>query len=277
MNNPTFVHIGAQRCGTTWMYKCISEHHRVFTPEKKELHYFNGVNYERGDEWYLNHFTPKSHHETWGEATPGYLSAQPEGRSVPACLAEMSPDCRIICCVRNPIDRAYSQWKRFSGDGEGPSFEHAIEENINNCLGRGLYAKHLERWFCHFPRDQMLIQVHEDVFRNNERAVSEVYRHIGVDPSYTPSWLGKSQNSVILPRVQRGIRRAGFGGLIRVAKRSPLGTWVRKIHQYLRLWKGAGYQQEMSKKTRQRLKEYFAEPNRELERLLGRELSGWPT
>jgi hypothetical protein len=175
------------------MYRCLSEHPSVFTSDPKELHYFDDGNFEKGLQWYLNHFRPDSQHEAWGEVTPRYLSWRTNGEaSVPARLVQVAPDCRILCCLRNPVDRAYSQWKTFLRGDDGPNFEEAIEEDIGKCLQRGLYARHLKRWLRHFDREQLLVHIHVDVLQDNAKAVREVYQHLGVDPDSSPSWVDKA-------------------------------------------------------------------------------------
>lgn len=274
---PTFVHIGGQRCGTTWMYRCLSEHPEVFTSDPKELHYFDDGNFEKGEQWYRQHFQPEQQHNAWGEVTPRYLSWRTEGDdSVPGRMAQVAPDSRIICCLRNPLDRAYSQWKTFLRGDSGPSFEEAVAGDIGDCLQRGLYARHLKRWLRHFDREQILVQIHGNVLQDNAGAVREVYEHIGVDPTFVPSSVGKAQNALILPDVQKTLRRLGFNWAIQAARTSPVGTWIRRVHQWRKSKSGADYD-EMSDKARQRLHDHFAEPNQELESLLGITLDEWPT
>lgn len=272
---PTFIHIGGQRCGTTWLYRCLGEHPEIFTPETKEIGYFVG-NYEKGKEWYLEHFQPGAAHKAWGEATPWYLSWILEEESVPERVASLVPGCKLICCLRDPTERAFSQWKTFLRDQDGPSFRRAVEENIGKCLTRGLYARHLKRWFEYFPREQFLIQFHGEVVQNNERALREVFEFLEVDPAFVPSLAGKSYNALIFPDVQRNLQKVGLGWAVQMVRGSALGTLIRKWHQSGSAKQNA-YRAEMSEDVRRKLDRYYAEPNRELERLLGATLQGWPT
>lgn len=267
---PSFVHIGGQRCGSSWIHKCLGEHPEVFVAEPKELHYFTR-NHDKGDAWYLSKFAPRPEHKAWGEATPMYISWEPAAEQ----LAKIAPGCKLMCCLRNPIDRAYSiyQLKRNS-DMAGVSFEDVLEKNVDDVWDRGLYKKHLDRWLQHFPRENLLIQLYDDLVNDERRIMREIYSHIGVDPEYKPSWLGKTQNAVILPQAQDKLRKAGLGKAIRVVRDSPLGpmirSWAKKQKQ-----KKAGSYGDMNQATKKKLAEFYAGPNRELGQFLGVDLSHW--
>ena len=53
---PAFLIVGAQRCGTTSMFKTLRQHPAVLAPAlQKGIHYFD-KNYDRGPGWYRSHF-----------------------------------------------------------------------------------------------------------------------------------------------------------------------------------------------------------------------------
>jgi len=267
---PSFVHIGGQRCGSTWVHRCLAEHPEVLIPARKELHYFTR-NYDKGDAWYLAHFTPGPQHKAWGEATPMYISYEPAAE----LLAKIAPDCRLICCLRNPIDRAYSiyQLKRNS-DMAGATFAQVLDRDVDDIWSRGLYARHLKRWLQWFSREQILIQIYDDLIEDDARIVRELYQHIGVDPQYRPSWLGKTMNAVILPRAQDRLRSLHLGWTIRLVRASPLGQAVRRWSRRGKA-RVAGAYSGMSNDAKARLAEFYKEPNEELSELVGRDLTHW--
>ena len=139
---PSFVIIGGQRCGTTWLHRAIAEHPEVFVADPKELHFFDN-HYERGLGWYYGRFTPSNGHKAWGEATPAYLHR-------PECdtrLHAAAPDARLVAILRHPVDRAYSAYQLMRNTlSAGMSFEEALGASPE-LIERGLYADHLERWF----------------------------------------------------------------------------------------------------------------------------------
>jgi hypothetical protein len=268
---PSFVHIGGQRCGTTWVYHCLEEHPEVFVSTPKELHYFDR-NAERGDAWYLDHFTASPQHRAWGEATPSYLADE----RAPAELARLAPDAKLVCCLRHPVERAFSAYKlRRHGDMSGVSFAEALDQNIDNLIGRGMYAEHLRRWLGHFPREQILIQIYDDLSKNNAAAIRELFAFIGVDPEFRPSLIGVVRNAVMFPKTQDALRRVGLGWTIEAVRRTPLGTAIRK-HGAKRIAQGRQRNYDgLDDTSRRRLLDIYAEPNRELESMIGRELTAW--
>lgn len=101
---PDFLGIGAQKSGTTWLYKNLRCHPELFLPDEKELHYFDW-NYERSLRWYGHQFKPGIN-KIKGEITPGYSIIE---RERIALIHRLWPKLRLVLLLRNPIDRAWSQ------------------------------------------------------------------------------------------------------------------------------------------------------------------------
>ena len=103
---PDFVIIGTQRGGTTSLHAYLGAHPQVQTPATKELHFITD-RYERGLDWYLGQFPAELAPDViTGEATP-YALFHP---LAPRRLREIAPAARLIALLRNPVDRAYSQY-----------------------------------------------------------------------------------------------------------------------------------------------------------------------
>ena len=69
---PDFVVVGAQKAGTTSLYRMLRKHPQIHMPRTKELHFFD-VHWDKGVEWYSEQFTPGRWEWRRGEATPYYL------------------------------------------------------------------------------------------------------------------------------------------------------------------------------------------------------------
>jgi hypothetical protein len=177
---PDFLIVGAQRAGTTSLYWALAELPMVLPAARKEVHYFDSDHW--GDpSWYLGHFPLRlrSPRRAWvtGEATP-YLSFFPPA---PARVARALPDIKVVLVLRDPIDRAYSQFVMERGRGERrPFLEAALDtaevdrihaalvagatvsaadlqvHRSRSYLQRGLYAEQLRRWHDHVPAAQIL-------------------------------------------------------------------------------------------------------------------------
>ena len=188
---PDFVVIGAMRGGTTQFYMLLTKHPNIKRAASKELHYFDDPErFSRGIEWYKRCFPApgrrNGHKTIIGEATPRYLL----NPLAPERMAQQVPDARLIVLLRNPIDRAYSQYTRWARRGvKVPTFEEAVEEELASMadkeasplaqgdrsgtgrgrrrfyqLERGIYVDQLVRWREFFPGEQMLVLKSEDFY-----------------------------------------------------------------------------------------------------------------
>ncbi len=125
---PGFLIVGAQRCGTTSMYRALAEHPSVRKAVlHKGVHYFD-MNYDRGLGWYRAHFpltsrAPAGAAQTF-ESSPYYLFHPLAAERIAADL----PGVKLIVLVRDPVERAYSAYTHeFARGFETEPFEAAIE------------------------------------------------------------------------------------------------------------------------------------------------------
>ena len=210
MTLPSFIIIGAQKCGTTSLYKYMVEHPQILPAVRKELHFFNWVSKPgnkkkaEGVDWYLSQFPkiPNGKNLITGEATPTYL-VDPH---TPQRMFKLLPDVKLIVLLRNPVDRAVSHYhhnRRMSKQREPLPFEKAIakeserlklekeklisDENYRSLfhryysyLERGVYIEQLERWMSIFPREQFLILKSEDFYENPDVTLQEVFEFLGL-------------------------------------------------------------------------------------------------
>src|SRR5919204_149042 len=128
---PDFLVIGAQRCGTTSLYRYLEKHPNVIgASPSKGVHYFD-MNAERSLRWYRAHFPTERRRRqagsgaVTGEASPYYLF-HPRG---PDRVRAAVPDARLIAMLRDPVDRAYSQYQQEYARGfeDAETFERALE------------------------------------------------------------------------------------------------------------------------------------------------------
>jgi len=239
---PDFVVIGAQRGGTTSLYRYLTGHPEVGGALRKEVHFFD-QNYEKGVDWYLAHFPLRGEARLVGEASPFYL-VHPE---VPGRMRATVPGVKLIALLRNPVERAYSQYQLNVRRGLEPfSFAEAIAQEEARLAGatarrdlaarrssyllRGRYVEHVRRWLDVFPSEQFLIFKSEELFEEPGRILGQALAYLGVEST---GWE---------PPRFRAFHRAGYP--------------------------------ELEAATRARLAAYFAPYNRRLAELLGRDF-GW--
>src|SRR5688500_16728544 len=144
---PTFVGIGAQRGGTTWIHRCLAEHPQVFVPEPKELQFFNR-HFDRGLTWYEDRFRPRHGEICVGEISPNYMnSALAIDR-----MAEIVPNAKLFTILREPVQRAFSAYKLLRDQYKGLTFQEACSDG-RSLVTLGLYAKHMSHVYSRFPRE----------------------------------------------------------------------------------------------------------------------------
>jgi hypothetical protein len=202
-----------------------------------------------------------------GEATPTYL-ADPEARRR---IAETLPDARLIAILRNPVDRAYSQyWMARSLGTEDRSFEAAIgltasepdARPLRRYLEHGHYVDQLRDLAARHPRGAIHVAIFEDFVEAPEAAFRAVCRFLDVDDAIVPDVVGTTVNAHVDHR---------SGSLHRAAKDLP-----RPLRRAIgRLNARAESYPPMDPATRVELLGRFREPNDALAAWLGRDLTGW--
>ena len=193
---PNFIIIGCQRCGTTSLYTYLAQHPQILTPIKKEMDFFSW-HFDRGIDWYLAHFPPMPPGEQFltGEASPSYF----DSREAPERLYRLFPEAKLIVLLRNPVDRAISQFYRLTDlNWEGRSLDRVISDEIErlnqnpeyiigeepgNYLARGRYIEFIKNWRTFFPPEQLLILKSEDFYAGAATTVKQVLEFLDL-PEY---------------------------------------------------------------------------------------------
>jgi hypothetical protein len=173
MTLPTFLIIGAPKCGSSALYDYLQGRDDVVMSATKEPGYF-GARYDRGIEWYREQFVGAADHV--GEASVGYL-ADPEA---PARIAAVLPEAKLVVLARNPFDRARSHywWRRNQGT-EQRSLDEVLADGAQAFpVSDGLYHRNICRTLEHFPADALLVLTTEDL-RSGE-ALARLDAHLGL-------------------------------------------------------------------------------------------------
>jgi hypothetical protein len=212
---PGFLIIGAQRAGSSSLFSYVCAHPDIAPPTHKEIHFFDN-NWFRGVPWYRRHFPlalRSGSARLTGEASPYYLFHP----AVPERVAATLPEVRLLAVLRDPVERAYSQYQHARRDGhETLSFEEALEREDERLAGeaellardpthvsfahrrlsyrtRGLYAEQLERWFAVFPREQLLVLRSEELFAEPDRVLASAFAFLGLEPFSLPAYPALNQ------------------------------------------------------------------------------------
>ncbi len=194
---PDFVIIGAQRSGTTSLFRWLTERPDVEPAWKKEVHFFDS-HYDRGLRWYRAHFPLRRAGRITGESTP-YLLLHP---LAPERAANDLPDACFIALLRDPVERAISNhWlRRRRARAPGESLEQALDREAElleadtgqllrgevdpthmaySYVARGEYAPQLRRWFDAAGRERVLV-VESERLAADPRVAAGVLDRLGL-------------------------------------------------------------------------------------------------
>ena len=229
--------IGAQRAGTTSLYKYLAQHPGVGAPFLGKGAHFFDTNYSSDLDLYRAYFPTRAYKQyvkvrrglelVTGEGSPYYL-AHPHA---PYRIAKALPDVKLIALLRDPVTRAYSHYQHEVARGfETLSFEEAIQREPERLAGevermradpsynsfsyqhhayvtRGHYAEQLEVWYSLFPRNQILVVRSEDFFADPDRTYHQVLEFLGLPPASLPEYraFNPRGRSEMKPATRRGL------------------------------------------------------------------------
>lgn len=278
---PTFLFVGPGRAGSNWFFEVLREHPSVYMPLNKGTFFFSQW-YKKGVDWYEAFFPEGQKRGAVGESCEDYLS-EPEALQR---IKDYRPAMRLICCLRNPYERALSHWRFFARNGIARPSLVQQSESDPDVFYMGHYASQLEVARSLFPENQILIFLYEDLDTSPELVVNRLYQFVGVDSAFVPLSVYRKVNVNAAARVQWlarevhrihmhswGASRLAFNLVGAVKRVRPIrrlvqralyreervnGTWVDYLHEF----PGdviARYEREISG----------------VEAILGRDLSHW--
>jgi Sulfotransferase domain len=221
---PDFLGLGALKAGTTYLDRLLRSHPEICLPENiKEVEFF-GRYYERGPAWYASNFAHCSS-RCVGEVSPQYLASA----RCPARIHALLPEVRLLVSLRDPVQRAYSQYKHWvQGSGYRGGFDRFLDDHPG-AIERGRYFAHLSRYLDLFARERLHVVVFEDLVSRTAEVMQGVFRFLNVDDNHTPPELAPANASmrprfhrayVQAKRTSRWLRSSGGGRIVDWAKRA---------------------------------------------------------
>lgn len=266
---PDFLIIGAVKAATTWMTWQLQQSDGVYLPDP-EPHYFTSQ-YGRGVDWYSRFFSTAQPGQLLGEKTADYLAQPP----APARVAALLPDVRLVVQLRDPVDRAYSDYcmlfRRGTVSGDIREYLDPGRATFRRFLDNGLYGAHLTRWFDHFPAEQLRVVLFEDVVARPAAILHEVADHIGLAHGLVPHQMSDPINDSRAQYLPLALRRI-VAPLKQLAKPLRGERWFQRVRSTMA--RPVDYPQ-LPADLRARLRDYYASDLDALDRLIGRDLHAW--
>jgi hypothetical protein len=267
----SFAAVGPGKCGTTWLFDLLARHPGLTMCRAKEPMYFDR-NHARGDRWYHGLFPPTR--GPAGEMSNSYFASP----LAPSRMAAYNAGMRVVVCVRDPVERAFSNYLFLARNGQvRGSFEAALEVRPD-LLEHGRYGAHLARWLDAFPAEQVLVQGFEDLRRDPVAFAANVVRFAGADPALLPPDADAPRLVASAPRSAAAARLVKAGaGLARRAGAPALVTRAKQGALPRLVYRPFGPDRPvMADGTRKALDDYYAADLDLLGRLTARAWAGTP-
>ena len=298
---PDFFIVGAPKAGTTALHGALSRHPGLQLSEVKEPKYFMcgdappplylgpGDAHSRR-EWvwrrdhYLALFADAPPDVLVGESTPLYLDD-------PAALLRIQavkPDARLIAVLRDPVDRAYSNWMHLWSDGLEPESDFVTAVAMEDARRRrgwapfwryrslGLYGHQLAHARTLFAPEQIHVLRYRDLVEDPQRTLTGVWDFLGVPPGPLP----EVPNDNVKPFVPDTFRSRTLARVVRagamVGSLAPPEFWRSVEKRMLTALQSKGERRpSLNPEQRKQVQGYFLDDLELLEQLTGRDFSDW--
>ena len=293
---PNFIILGAAKSGTTALYHYLQQHPQIYLSPIKETEFFafegEDLNFQGPKDMprlsittledYQAQFDGVEDETAIGEASPVYLYSS----KAPERIHNYLPDAKLIVILRNPVERAYSQFLMFVRDNREPlrDFMQAVDEEETRIAQNwawgwhyvrvGLYYQQLKRYFERYQQEQIEVYLYEELKSNPEGVLKDIFNFLEVDVNFIPNTSVKHNVSGI-PQNQLIHSWLYDKNLIKKVVKPFLPEKLRK-EIFIKLKKKQKlHKPKLTKEIKQQLLPYFKEDILKLQELIAKDLSGW--
>lgn len=292
MKLPTFLIVGVQKAGTTSIYNYLKEHPQVYMSPIKETNFLEKdwekaapeILTKKGNgiytfEKYCQLFAEVKDEVAIGEVSPNYLFHY---KSSSECILRYLPNVQMLAILRNPVERAYSDYLMHVRDDISTDRSlsyHINRQNSSFTILKGFYSEHIEYFGNKFGHDRLKIYLYDDLCKDPVGLMQDIYRTIGVDDTFIPDISRKAQIAQVpkvkflntILRKQNPLRSLVAGGLKYVL---PLDV-RQNIRSRLININSQKTVPPLTPAERQQLVEIYREDILKLQELIQRDLSSW--
>ena len=269
MEDIDFLIIGATKSATTWLQRSLQADPCVSMPSP-ELHYFSRE-YSRGDDWYLSQFAANASTIVAGEKSNTYL----ESSQAAVRIAAKLPDVKLVVQLRNPVERAYSDYCMMYRRGEVgrdvASYLDPRNSRNTRIVGLGFYGRQLQHYYDRFPSERILVTFYETIRMHPEQQLGTVRSFLGLPANLSGNVVRGKVKDKTTPMLSPELRR-----LLRPLK--PVVAPFRNSPAFQKVHSALATEIDYSpfpEGIRGRLIDHYAGDVEQLGRLVGRDLSAW--
>lgn len=149
--------IGINKAGTSWLYYLLDKHPDIYMSDVKELFFFGTEQEGPTDlDTYHRHFEFNGAYSYYGEASPLYY----QDPTVASDIKSYNPDAKLLAIVRDPIQRARSQFQYHKQLGiveEGATLDDVLSTRPRSYLANSHYEETLPAFEEQFGPNQFKI------------------------------------------------------------------------------------------------------------------------
>ncbi|HXL93985.1 MAG TPA: sulfotransferase [Streptosporangiaceae bacterium] len=297
---PDFLVIGAPKAGTTALHAALARHPGLYLSAVKEPKFFltDGPPPDRGGpgdvQTYREHVWRRADYEALfsdapagtlrGESTPFYLYDLAAQRRIQSLI----PAARLIVILRDPVERAHSNWTHLWSAGREPigDFLRACAEEDRRVaagwssfwhyLRLGRYGEQLEHLFTLFPREQVLVFRYARLLDEPTRVLDEICAFLGVDQGI----ISEVPRENVTSHPERSIAHAALSRVLRGAEAvgqhlpgAAAAAATARIERTLQ--RNARSRQPLTWQERQAVLPKLEDDIRLLERVIEADFSDW--
>lgn len=307
---PDFIIVGERRSGSTFLSHCLRRHPGVWMHPSPDYDYFYDDRLASlrpskcvdSDEEWLRHHDPEQYRALFAEASPEQRTGHKGAnlmfwRPAHARMRAFAPDARLLVVLRDPVERAWSQyWNEYGKGRELLGFDEALGKGaersksfwhrMNLCyVERGMYACNLQHLMQSFPASSVHVCILEQLMSSPDCELTRVLNFLGVGEPGRDLLQSANRNSnwtlLRRPWVDKPAFRSMEAAYSRFANRlsrAMAGDRYRSRILAATLQKPFRFPAtnvSMPDSTRKALRSIYSKPNRDLESLLGRAMPEW--
>jgi len=301
MKKPNFIICGSSASGTSFLTSGMGGHPDIYLPKKMrpEPHYFyKSWEYEKdfGDYYLKKYFSEVGYQSAIGERSSSYMF----GNEVPSRMYKHLPGIKLIFMLRNPIERAYANYRYTVLEGLEPnSFMDALtnekariegqkglwaEIQPYNYTGRGYYYEQLQNFAEYYDKEKMLIIKSETFGADLQNDFNKVFDFLSVSTNYEVSEPSRFTSlSVIDPELQVRLRKyfdSRFDLVVESIRKEESSFDLlqgKKDEEMYRMMVGnlKGEKIDMTNEARLYLRDLFQEDMKKLSAIVPFDITDW--